>query len=45
MYAVLWDVELRKKQNTGDFAIYDLRFTIFSFLPRSSREIGTAGIS
>ena len=25
--------------------IYDLRFTIFSFLPRSPHEIGTACIS
>ena len=34
-----------KKQETLTFAIYDLRVTIFSFLPRSPHEIGTAGIS
>ena len=28
-----------------NFAIYDLRFTIFSFLPCSPREIGKAVIS
>ena len=39
------EIEYRM-QNSGDFAIYDLRFMIFSFLPRDpSASLRTASAS